>query len=618
MRLDRDRVIRLGAVTAAFALGLVVLWQLLARLLYTDRGLDLTDEGLYLLAADPPSSTAAWVVPFGWHTKWLFSLVGHDIADFRTAAAVIIVVLGAWAGHATVHRADPTGRPHPVSVAAAVAIGGVSSLMLFAGLLRTPGYNWVNLAGLLIAAAATLGTRWSPVPERPLRSVRFQAGGAGIAAGAVMSVVAKPTSGPGIVVVALLFVLVVAGRRAVRWATALVAGWGVALIGVAVATGLWPTSFLSVFRDAARFPVPSDNQSLGNASRDVLRLPLSLWEAIRAEPHVTQFLVATAIVVTVALVVLRRRSGPLTWLPLWCCSVAAVGVALPVARLGLADDRGRFAWIGTSVWMWTLLIGCALHAVLLGPEHRDRKGSRWAPTALLLAFTLLFAVGSGHGALRQSGLSAVLLALVAVALTASAGAAPARRTGLLVVATTVLVGGAATMISSVETPYRIATVDQLDQRIEVGAHQAPLLVDGATRSTLEEIRRAAAAGGWCEDTRLLGFVWRWSSTIPYDLAAQVPDTLMVTLFGYPNSVAIADHTLSQLDDAWSDAWVLTSDPSTLRADQVETTDAALRLLDRHVGVKFPDDYELAASADTLQLWRPVTSAPMRCAVGTDR
>ncbi len=602
VRLDRDRVIRLGAVAAAFALGLVVLWQLLARLLYTDRGLDLTDEGLYLLAADPPSSTAAWVVPFGWHTRWLFSLVDHDIADFRTAAAVLAVALGAWTGYITVRRAE------------GVVAGGVTSLMLFAGLLRTPGYNWVNLVGLLFAAAATLGTRWSPLPERPLRSVRFQAGCAGIAGGAVFAVVAKPTSGPSIVVVSLLFVLVVAGRRAALWAAALVAPWIAAFIATAVVVGLWPVSFVHVFGDAARFPVPSDDQTLGSASWEVVRLPLTCWEALRSQPHATQLLVLAA--VAVAVVAPRARARWIAMAPLALCTVAALGVALPVAHLGLADDKGRFAWVGTSTWVWLLVLGCLLHVV----AHRGTNAGAarsWAPSALLVGMSLMFAFGSGHGPFRQTGLGAVLPALAGLALVARTGGHRVRRVSTVVLTAALVVGATATMVASVDQPYRIADMDELVQPMSVGPRAAPLLVDVPTESLLTGLRTAAADGGWCDGTRLLGFVWRWSSTLPYHLGARVPDTLMVTLFGYPNSVAIAEHTLSRLDATWSDAWVLVSDVTTLQPEQADTTASALALLDDHVGRHFPDDYELAASVGDVQLWRPIGAGATRCGGASD-
>ena len=52
---------RLGLWLVAVAAGLVLLWIVLGFILGTSRGLDMTDEGLYLLAADPPNASASWV-----------------------------------------------------------------------------------------------------------------------------------------------------------------------------------------------------------------------------------------------------------------------------------------------------------------------------------------------------------------------------------------------------------------------------------------------------------------------------------------------------------------------------------------------------------------------------
>jgi hypothetical protein len=82
--------------------GIMGLWFGLAFILATDRGLDLTDEGLYLLAADPPVAAANYGFPFGWHTGLLFRLVGYDISAFRTLGALVLVLAGGWLGWSAV------------------------------------------------------------------------------------------------------------------------------------------------------------------------------------------------------------------------------------------------------------------------------------------------------------------------------------------------------------------------------------------------------------------------------------------------------------------------------------------------------------------------------------
>lgn len=137
---------------------LSALWAALHRLLASDRGIDLTDEGLYLLAADPPSIDAAWGTPFGWHTAPVFRAVGYDVAAFRTLGAWLLVLasaaLGWWAVRLgeRLRAAGVAGRSTSVAASLRAVAGGVGGFLYYGGLLRTRSYNWVTVVGATIAA----------------------------------------------------------------------------------------------------------------------------------------------------------------------------------------------------------------------------------------------------------------------------------------------------------------------------------------------------------------------------------------------------------------------------------------------------------------------------------
>jgi hypothetical protein len=78
--------------------GTFFIWIIVKQLLASDRGLDLTDEGLYLLDANPPSNTAAWGFPWGWHTGPFFQIVNYNISSFRTLGGVLLVLLSGYLG----------------------------------------------------------------------------------------------------------------------------------------------------------------------------------------------------------------------------------------------------------------------------------------------------------------------------------------------------------------------------------------------------------------------------------------------------------------------------------------------------------------------------------------
>lgn len=83
------RSLRAGAIAI---LAVPTTWWAIRSLLASDRGIDLTDESLYLLDADPPGRYDAFGFPYGWITGPMFRAVDMDIARFRTLAGVLLVL----------------------------------------------------------------------------------------------------------------------------------------------------------------------------------------------------------------------------------------------------------------------------------------------------------------------------------------------------------------------------------------------------------------------------------------------------------------------------------------------------------------------------------------------
>ena len=262
----------IGALVA-----LAALWQVVARVFSSDRGLDLTDEGLYLLALDPPSKGAGWVTPFGWSTSPLYDVVGHDVARTRTLAVVLLVVVGAATGAALARWVD-ADRPGRWCLAATGALGAP---LLTASFLRTPGYNWANLVGLMIGLIGVALAAHAPARAGHwFRRVDLHVAAALLALGCVVAVPAKATCGIALVAVAaLLLWRVVDGRRAAQ-VVVLTAVWGAVLVLGCIVTDRWPASFLSVLWSSASFPPLHENQTIGGALHDLLRTPKVAWQRL--------------------------------------------------------------------------------------------------------------------------------------------------------------------------------------------------------------------------------------------------------------------------------------------------------------------------------------------------
>jgi hypothetical protein len=286
--------VRSGGLLTVLGLSAYVLWRALLVVLAADRGLDLTDEGLYLLAAQPPSLEATWGVPWGWHTAPIFRAVGYDIASFRTLGAFLLVLASGALGFLAVSVGQRLrGLGHDVWPAGGrerafgAAMGGLAGLLYYGGLVRTPSYNWVTVLGATVAAVGLLQVvvtqltdRSGPLGDEPTarwpNAFGYQVGVAIAGFGAFFTIPAKPTT-PIFFAILSIPVLRIAGdlRFAVRTVGAIaIAAAG--FIGVAVIGGLWPWDFVSPFLRALEAPSLLPQQSLFGALMSVSRFPLDL------------------------------------------------------------------------------------------------------------------------------------------------------------------------------------------------------------------------------------------------------------------------------------------------------------------------------------------------------
>jgi hypothetical protein len=595
------------------------LWFLIAWVFSSDRGLDFQDEGLYLLAADPPSKTSAWVTPFGWSTAPFFRIVGHSIADFRTLGVWVAVVVGGALGCAlgrwiTLHSPDRRWRTSCCT--ALMVVGAMGAPFYASSLLRTPNYNWVNLVGL--SAGAIGAVLALTLPDTSLPRSRYAHGAALlIALGTCFAVPSKPTSAVFLLSATALIVLRRLDRRRAVLFTGMVVAWGVAIAAVAVATGLWPVSFLSTLWRSTSFPPLHPNQTIPGALKDVLRTPKVAVQSLRQLRLGAKLIVLLAIVAAAAFRGWRAAPWWARCAPLVLLVVAAVGTEMPWPVLGGNSPAFRFAWVGTANAATLLLLAAALHLFVNWRHSEPAARSRAVEIAgFTLVLVVGFSFGSAMGVYHQMGLASSLLWLavaVVVALTSvgSSRLAVLAPIGVVAVAAILMVAG--NTIDSRHHPF--GTIDVADQTtsVTIGAHGTQLLVDADTATFVDEVRTSARSAGFCNGTALIGMAWSWSSTVPYIIGAKVPDELLLTLFGYANAPAVLDVTMRFVHGpVWRDAWVLTTDPATIEPPQATELRAALDRLPASIGRTFPTDYRLAMDVDGTQLWRPANTTAARC------
>jgi hypothetical protein len=587
--------------------GLVALWWFVAWVFSSDRGIGFRDEGLYLLAADPPSPTARWVTPFGWHTAPFFSMVGHDVARLRTFAVCALVVTGAVFGWAVGRKvtSDRRSRADVIVRAGMCAVGALGAPMLTSGLLRTPGYNWVNLVGLMMATTGTVMASMLRLEGSWWRSVHAHRAAGLLALGVWFTVPAKPSSAPLFLVTAALYLAPTLRRQTWKFA-ALTTAWALLWTALGLVAGWWPTSFLAVLRRSAQFPPLDRNQTIPGAFLDVARTPkVALKDLALLRPAA----IALMMVALLIAIVVRRRSHAeraLRVAPLMISTVAAVGTAVPWPLLGEPNPPVRFDWYGTTNAGVLLFVGALLH-LLANWRNTDRRAAQrgLALAGLCIAGVFVFGFGSAMSIYHQAALAASLMWCAAACVVATVGGERLRvaATAMAVAAALALV--VSNVVDSRHHPFDISSMSEQIMPTRFGAHDDALALDQETAAYVNSLQHLADTAGFCAGDPLIGMVWDWTATESFVLGATVPEHLILTIFGYPDAASVLDVTMDDLaDPQWHDAWLMTTDPGGLDgADAAELRAAQDRLPDA-VGRAFPDDYTTVGEVDGTQLWRP--------------
>ena len=599
--------------------GLFILWNILVNILATDHALDLTDEGLYLLAADPPTTNAAWGFPWGWHTGILFRVVGYDIAAFRTFGAVLLVSAGGWVGwsamRSVVSFAVPAQEDTLWLRVCAVIGGAVGSLFYYASLLSTPSYNWINLFGILIAAGGflTLCCNDGLAPEK--RGGRVCLASLYTAFGLFLTIPAKPSTAPLLLVLGSLLLMFAASPRWSLLPILLVVIFLVGWILLAVAVGLWRWPLTHFFSEPFNGPKFMTQQTVLGAVKEIWLVPFVFISQMRGLGDGVLAQIGLGALMVTAATLLRDRMQRMSSLLVVAglCLVAFGSLHLASATFGMFGavvpvDRLCFAPAVTACIVFSL---AAFIIVLSNSLLKRRDTSRhswkvWLLACFLSALPFVFAFGSGNGPYRQAAMALVFIPLAALVSVTAWPNALCRNTlvGVVLIYNIILV--VATLVDSHALPYRGAPISQQTQLIRVGNHNAELFLAPSVARQLVELRRQAEGNGWKPKTPLFGVVWSWASTVPYYLGARVPDCLMLTLFGYRASAEVAQYKISKCLGSFPsrEAWLLSNNPAFLDPSQVAEINSVLKAMELVTGARFPESYQLVASSGNLQLWRP--------------
>jgi hypothetical protein len=389
----------------AVALVIIVAAQALWFSLAAGRGLDLTDEGFYLLTyrywTEWPS-----VSLFGAYFAFPFALVGHDVWAMRMLGFTLLLGAGFWFGREANLALDSlAGRSGRAGLFAASIASAAAAWNYYGAFIvpYTPSYNLLTLLCALLTAAIALrlGRRILLGDRRRLPWDALWLGLAGS-----VGIASKFSAGLLVLALALSTVCVLAwGQlRAARWpllALALVAGitLNIALLwladpalpsrferGLAVALAMMPRNPSGELAMFATVELPNDV---------LVSLRILLWPMVAA----------------VLLFSLATRTS--TWRPL----LNAAGVALFVVGAALLtfvrENRTHRVVLLT---LMAILLALVARWLIRRPLTRSspwRAGLIWGAIVLI---PFAYSFGTNNPLLRHMGMAAIFPSVLGIAL----------------------------------------------------------------------------------------------------------------------------------------------------------------------------------------------------------
>ena len=217
-RLESHNSVLAVVVCAVATIGTFVTLRWIVELVANSgRGLDASDESLYLLAVESPHASRFAASGFDSYLGPIWWLCNHSIARFRLAGVVILI--GAIAVTARLcHRvASGANREFPLAVSicffASLASLAFSSYILW---LTTPGYNFVVLVVTLLIAGMVAEIALAPIRCPPDSEVRRWRVSIETVLGFAFSVGAM-VKGPAFVSIAALSGVALIVTRGPRW-----------------------------------------------------------------------------------------------------------------------------------------------------------------------------------------------------------------------------------------------------------------------------------------------------------------------------------------------------------------------------------------------------------------
>jgi hypothetical protein len=530
----------LALVLSACSSMILVVWTLVR----CRHGLELTDEGYYLIWISRPWDFDASVTQFGFIYHPLYLLTGRNIALLRSANIGLLFGLAFSVSYALLwslggQAADRSSRAIWLCSAAAAA---ASTLVLFSPWLPSPSYNSLALQSLMVTATGA-------VLARRDRSAVSMLGWFLLGLGGAATFMAKPTS--ALVLGALIpLYLAIAGKLNLRGLGIAIVVSLVALILVAVAIDGSPFAFVRRIIGGKQL---SDLLQAGHRLGEIVR-----WDSmeISAKSASTFSYFMFGSFLSVGFVLLWRQY-------IWPWSVIAnvailIAIVLAVARIRYPNPSSEAV---QASQLLGVSLGIAMALFILPGWHVLMTRELGAAVLLLLLLPIAYAAGTNTDLWAAAGRAGTFWLLAGLAVAVAAAARDRAWEALPLVAALALLIPCYVLTGAMEAPYRqtsalrLQTVDT--ELSEMGSH---LLLGEDTAAYIAQVRKVAVDGGFRGGDSLIDLTGTNPATA-FFLNARPPASVWMA-GGYPGAMDYAIEALRRTPcTILAASWILLEEPS---------------------------------------------------------
>jgi hypothetical protein len=589
---NNHKVLASGVLVASLIFFLITYLILFSN---SFRGLDITDEGMYLLSVNHVSESMSFHNPFGDYTGLLYQLSAQKVWGFRILGIALLGLSGLYLSF-SVRNFTSENITAPTKLALILS-GLLIAPHYYALGILTPSYNWLNISTITLGLGSILNlTKNSTASSKWLVLHTLM-----LATSIWIGTFAKASTGLGLLLLFLISKVIFSPRskeitHQFSWVLGFLISFAVlhhlfiSPIGLAIEKTLRGHEALRILD-----PLYNTSAALTNFFYGIVQ-----WLEFFIRNlffHVIVFVLLLALVASLRLILQRHLEFPIRQ------SLIVLPLLTGLDSLLNGNWAGVVGRYNQQMWSVTrLFVIVFFFCVLLGTSRGLALSRLTSLCILLLSGNVLYAFGSNNGFVNQITGSTGLIAVSALLLST---ALRKYRAFLVLPLTLILSCGALVVtLNASRQPYRQAPMSVQTTRIEISNGAGRVYLNNELAAEIEDLRSQLKSSNWAPRTPLLDFT-SYSAGIVFALDAEAPITVLPTVGNAPGANSLAEWSLKYIRDndskgKWRDAWILMpSEEAAQRCVYCPDTDA-LQILKR----SFPNDYDKIAETFNFRIYSP--------------